>query len=184
MAEEQLEEEIDLEEEGDEEGEEDEFTPPSKDEWERTTAALKKANAEAKKYRLRAKGKEQKGDEEGAEDDEAKAKKAAAEAESKWKPRIVKSEAKVALRDAGLVGKPDRLLSLIDYDEVEVDEDGDVAGLEGEVDRLKDEFPELFKKTSTKKIDAAGKDGGDGDQPGKTKISSSQRQAAAILGRQ
>lgn len=42
------------------EDDEDEYEPPDKDSWERTTASLKKANDEAKKWRLRAQGKDDK----------------------------------------------------------------------------------------------------------------------------
>ncbi len=111
---------------GDEEDEE-EYEAPDKETWSKTTESLSKANAEAKKWRLRAQGKDPKwkpapppADDEDDEDDEDKATKKPArragrkseeqirrEAEeaalAKAKPGLVKAAAKDALKDAGLI---------------------------------------------------------------------------------
>ena len=66
-------------------------------------------------------------------------------AAAKWKPRVVNSAAKAALLAAG-AEKPERLLKLLNHDDLDVTDTGDVDGLDDEVDRLRDEYPELFKR--------------------------------------
>ena len=58
--------------------------------------------------------------------------------------KIVKVAARAALAAAGLAGKPDRLVSLLDLAAVTVDDDGEVAGLDDQVAALKTEYPGLF----------------------------------------
>lgn len=160
--------------EGDDEG--DDYKPPTRKEWAATQAALKKANAEAKKRRLAAK----KAAEEAADDDgEDKSEKARAETEAKWKPRVIKQGAKAALAAAGAM-KAERLFGLLDLDALDVDDDGDIEGLEDEVDRLKEDFPELFRRPRTGKIETGDRSGG--RTAGKAR-SATERQAAAILGK-
>lgn len=56
-----------------------------------------------------------------------------------------------ALQDEGWNGKNlPRILKLIDMDNVTVDEDGDVDGLLEEIEELKKDFPEFFKRTRMK----------------------------------
>jgi hypothetical protein len=67
---------------------------------------------------------------------------------TRLRPTIVKAEAKGALVQAG--AKPDRvarLVRLLDVDEINVDEKGNVDedDLQAEVERVKEEWPELFK---------------------------------------
>lgn len=53
-----------------------------------------------------------------------------------------------ALQEAGWNGKNiKRMLKLMDLDAVEVDSDGDVEGLVDQIDELKKDFPEFFKRT-------------------------------------
>jgi hypothetical protein len=56
-------------------------------------------------------------------------------------------EAEVLLLDArvkgGKKGIP-RLIRLMDLDEIDIDDEGDVSGLDEEIDRLKADYPELF----------------------------------------
>jgi hypothetical protein len=83
-----------------------------------------------------------------AEARETEARKAA----EKYKPVAIRSEAKDLLTDAGYKfgsaedrdRRLDRALKLIDMDQVEVDDDGTVLGLEDEIDKLRDDWPELF----------------------------------------
>lgn len=166
---------------------EDEFTPPTKDEWANTQEALRKANGEAKKYRLENRDlkakptdppKGEEGDAKAAA--EAAAKKAQADTDAKWKPRLVSSAARAALLQAG--AKPDRVDALckqVDPDDLDIDDDGKVVGLDAEVDRLKGELPELFgRRKRMGDIDA------DKDDDGKPrKMTASQAQAAHILGK-
>jgi hypothetical protein len=111
----------------------------------RTQAALKKANEEAKRNRLALKEHETRA--RANEDGQEKALREAAEAaEKKWAPRIINSAARAALAEAGVAGSPDRLLKLLDPDALSVDDEGDVIGLDTEIDRLKADYPEFFTK--------------------------------------
>lgn len=69
-------------------------------------------------------------------------------AHARYRPMLIKAEATASLVKAG--AKPDRvarLTKLLDVDEISVDEKGNVDSddLEAEVDRLKEEMPELFR---------------------------------------
>lgn len=105
------------------------------------------------------------------------------EVETKWKSRFVTVAATAALTAAG--GKnPAKLLRLLDTSDLEVDDDGDVDGLEDQIDELKGEFPELFgqvvkaeKKTSSRRPDVSNK------TATTKKLSASEIQAAALQGR-
>lgn len=134
----------------------DSWTPPTQEEWERTRAALTKANGEAKKHRLALKNAKKVANDSSAASGAEKARQdAEREAEEKYLPRIKRSAAKSALIGAGLADadKADVVkaaVRLIDLDELDVDEDGDVEGLEEAVAELKRKFPGMFTKTRTK----------------------------------
>lgn len=133
--------ETDDEETGDDtEGEETEYTPPTREEWERVTKALERANAEAKKRRLaqRKKPNDKDGDAPDVE-------KAVAEAESVWRAKTIKFAARGALASAGVdSAKLNKALRLLDTDDLDLNEDDEVEGLEDQIEELKEEFPELF----------------------------------------
>ncbi len=137
------------------------WTPPTEAEWRAAQEKLKKANGQAAAHRKEADEMKRKGETEA----EANARQAREEAETAaskaWKPRIVKQAARAALVEAGLTGAPDRLLKLVDVDQVEVDDEGEVTGLDDQIKALKKDYPELFAKRGAARIDAADK-GGDG----------------------
>jgi len=131
------------EDDNDEEGDGDEaaeWTPPTKEEWDRQQAALTKANAEAKKRRLAQRKKVEKdGDGEDA------AEKATAEAEQKYKARTIKFAARGALASAGVdQSKLNKAIRLLDLDDLDLSDDDEVDGLDDQIEELKEEFPELF----------------------------------------
>jgi hypothetical protein len=189
--------------------EEDDFTPPDKEQWERTTTSLKKANDEAKKWRLRATGKDEKwevpgwqrleietGDDKDKDGkpqppkvDVAKERREAEEAAlAKIKPGLVSAAARDALRDAGLLVPASkdkaehaikRALRLIDLSEVEVDEDGSVSGVEDQVRAVKRDYPELFARKGSSRVDAGA--GSNGDL-GKKSDTSADKIAALLRG--
>jgi hypothetical protein len=188
----------------DEDETEEEYEAPDKDTWGKTTEALSKANNEAKKWRLRAQGKDPKWTPAPpAKDDETEDKPAGPkpkpvnveqirrEAEeaalAKAKPGLVRSAAKDALRDAGLVvptgAKSEAALArafrLIDLEEVDVDEDGMVSGLEDQVRAVKRDYPELFAKRGGRNVDAGAGSSGD---PGKKVETSASKLAALVRG--
>lgn len=118
-----------------------EWVAPTQDEWSKTQRQLKRANAQAAKFRKAA---EDKPEGEAAEVDvEAAKEEARKEAETKYKSRIVNAEAKAQLAKMGLKGKPDRLLTLLNLSEVDIEED-DIFGLDDQLEAIKADFPDLF----------------------------------------
>lgn len=126
----------------------DEYKAPSKDEWSRTQVALKKANEDAKRHRLRNKELEDKA--RGDETEHEKAlREAREEGEKRFREPMKKSGVRAALAEAGF-SAPDRLMKLIDWDAISVDDEGDLIGAEAEVDRVKGEYPELLPQDKPK----------------------------------
>jgi hypothetical protein len=128
----------------------EEFTPPSEAEWRKIQAALKKANEDAKRNRFRAKELEEKTRTNETEHEKA-LREAREEGESRFRAPLVKAAARAALSDAGVSGPADRVLRLLEMDGLSVDEDGDVVGLESEIDRVKAEYPEFFQTAAKAK---------------------------------
>jgi hypothetical protein len=126
---------------------EPEFKAPSKDEWTRTQAALKKANEDAKRHRLRNKELEDAA-RVNETDHEKQLREAREEGEARYREPMKKAAMKAALAEAGFAD-PKRLEKLVDWDALTVDEDG-VNGAESEVDRLKSEYPEFVQQERPK----------------------------------
>lgn len=128
------------------------YKPPSEKEWQRTQAALKTANDAQRAARKAALEKAKK---EGMDEAAVSAReKALEEANTTWKPRVVRTEAKAELLALGCKN-PDRLIKLVDQDKVTIQEDGSLLGLEGQLADLKEEWPELFRdddETPGKKV--------------------------------
>lgn len=165
---------------GDDDGKGGEFKAPTEAEWRRTQAALTKANADAKRHRLRARelSKPKEGD-----DDAAKT--ATDAAEKRYKPVAIRSAAKAAFLEAGLNdASPDRvkkLLRMVDLDEVDVDADGDVTGLDEQIESVKDDYPELFKPAEQPRKRATKLDAANRQNTGDGKLSSTGEKIAAAL---
>jgi hypothetical protein len=108
-------------------------------------------------------------------------------ADAKYKP----ISARAALLEAGV--KPGRVkgaLKLLDMDEIEIDADGEVAGLESQVEALRQDWPELFTepegeqgKRPAERRPARGADGADRKPAPKKEMTASERQAAMLLGK-
>lgn len=188
----------------------EEYEPPDRDRWTQTTEALTKANNEAKKWRLRAQGKDEKwavpGWQKAAEEteeedekpqakpkrklvDEAAIRREAEEAAlARTKPGLVKAAAKDAFRSAGLLlpEKGDsnpalaRAFKLLDLDSVDIDDDGDVSGVEEAVKAVKRDFPELFARKGARAVNAGA--GSNGDGAGQKPAASATKLAAIIRG--
>lgn len=161
------------------------YAPPSEEEWKRTQAALAKANNEAKQFRLQARAKAggdtpkpapQGGDDPAAQE-AAVAKLAEERADEVWKPRLVKYAARAALTAAG-ARTPDRLVRLVDFDAITFSEDGEVEGLEDQIDAFKADYPEMFKPARQ----APGPRGVDASprQPGSKPLSATERQLSRL----
>lgn len=165
------------------------YVPPTAEELAELKKALAKANGEAKKYRLAARsGSPADDDDDEDTPDPAKARarekalaRAAAEqAETTWKPRVIRAHALAALAGAG-AKDPKRAARLIDQSDITFDDDGEPEGLDDQVDALKAEYPELFEAAKPKRprpIDAGPK------TPGGRKLSATERQLqqAGLLG--
>ncbi len=150
----------------------DDWTPPTREEYEETVAKLRTASGEAaarKKY-LRQHGidpktgskvqadepdpePEPKGDQPtgpSAAEVRRQVEKAAAEAELRGlrKTKALVTGVNAALAGAGWNGQRlNSLMKLIDLDDVEVDDDGEITGLSEQIDAIKGEWPEFFKRT-------------------------------------
>lgn len=194
-------------EEGDgdgEEGGEDEYTPPTKEQWDRAQAALKKANGESAARRKwleehgisprtgkpydsgdddeqddpatkpRPKPKKSGGDDEEDASQYVPAAefaklqkerrtegKKAAEREARLTAALTKSAAQNALTAAGWNGNGKELVErFIDLSECEISDDGEVLGLDDQVDELKRSMPDWFKKPRAPKRQRAEANGG------------------------
>lgn len=191
-------------------GDEEEYEAPDQDTWSSTTAALTKANAEAKKWRLRAQGKDekwavpgwQKAQREDDTDDDDKPpvkpkrklvnedqirREAEEAAMAKAKPGLVRSAAKDALRSAGLIvpekngdSAYTRAYRLLDMDAIDVDEDGSVSGVEDQVKAVKRDYPELFAKKGASRVNLGA--GSNRDDAGQKSDTSANKLAAMIQG--
>lgn len=172
----------------------DDWTPPTREEYEETIGKLKTASGEAaarRKY-LRANGIDPKTGQKiqaddpdpepaAAKDDQPQGQsaaevkrqveKAAAEAELRGlrKTKALVTGVNGALADAGWNGQRlNSLMKLIDLDDVEVDDDGEINGLSEQIDSIKSEWPEFFKRTrSANTSNGAGGSGQNGVTPAK-----------------
>jgi len=132
----------DDQEDDDQEEDDDGYKAPTRQEWEEAQTALKRANATAAKFRTQLKNAKKATAGDPDEDRERAEERVAAQ----WKPRLVKSAARAALAEAGAKKTAiARLSRSIDLDSVEVDDDGEIEGLDDQIEELKDDLPELFK---------------------------------------
>lgn len=142
-----------------------EWTPPTQQDWDNVQLALKKARQDARQAKRGAK--EPVEGSEGAPDLVKATADATAAAEARYKPIVVKSAARAAFAEAGLViqaDKPDaamaRAIRLLDLADIDVTEDGTVDGLAEQVAEIKAEFPELFAPKAprtARRVDGADK---------------------------
>jgi hypothetical protein len=118
-------------------GEEGEYKPPSKEEWLKVRAALKKRNEENKRLREKSQAAD--------ETTESEVAKALREAQEKADRRVITSEAKAALATAkAKSGRISALLRVADVSSLKLDDDGEVEGLAEWVDEQKTAYPEFF----------------------------------------
>lgn len=164
----------------------DDWTPPTREEYEATLAKLKTASGEAavrRKY-LRAHGIDLKTGQKAEPDEpdpepepapkgdqptgpspaeiKRQIDKAAAEAELRGlrKTRALVTGVNSALAEAGWNGsRLNSLMKLIDLDDVEVDDDGEIVGLSEQIDAIKGEWPEFFKRSRNPAVSSNGSGG-------------------------
>ena len=139
----------------------DVYKPPSEYEWRKVQRALKRANKEAENLR---KSTETVDDADKEETEKKIRQEAVKESDARWKPVVVKQAARAALAEAGLIKPPNRLLRMLDMDDIDVNEDGEIDGLDEQIRDFKKEFPEFFGRRSPKDVDGGDK----GSRTGKT----------------
>lgn len=168
--------------------------------------ALGKANGQSKKRRIagrkrerellaqldearKPKGKPKRKDDDDDDDpvdiDEVKrATRAEADAEHLKQRKADKAE--LALARAGVdSSKLSKAVRLLDLDDLDLDDDGTLDGIDDAIDELKKEWGELFAKPKTKRRSVAGdadKDG-EGERTRSKNKTASQKQADQLLGR-
>jgi hypothetical protein len=69
---------------------------------------------------------------------------AAAEAEARVKAPLIKALAASELRAAGVQQGTAKLVGLLDLAKVELDDEGELVGLDEQIEEMKEEFPNLF----------------------------------------
>ncbi|WP_328932629.1 MULTISPECIES: phage scaffolding protein [unclassified Streptomyces] len=142
----------------------DDWAPPTKDEWERIVSEAKKANSEAaaRKRMLRDLGYDKNGNKvDDADNDSEESGSASAKKSVKVDTKAVARAVAVktaaiysGLAQAGVpAGQLDRMARIIDADSIAVDEDG-VEGLTEQIESLRTDYPELFKRQRQKAPDA------------------------------
>lgn len=124
------------------------------------------------------------GDKDGADQDAVA--RARQEEADRFKPMVVRTAAKAALSEAGLIvpkGRESatyaRVIRMLDLSDVEVGDDGDVDGLTDQIEDIKADFPDLFRDTKkVVSIDSAGKSTG----PGAKKLTTDEILAKQLMG--
>lgn len=110
---------------------------------------------------------------------------AKAEAKAEADTRIKRSEAKAALVAAGVTREVAAdLIGFVKLDDLDFDEDGEVEGLDEEIERIQKKYPTFFAKAGRRRREsvAGGADrGGEGARP-KKPLTASERQAALLTG--
>jgi hypothetical protein len=129
------------------------YTPPDEDAWLKVT---KKADREETLRRSREdtirglKAKVKDLEAANATDDEKAKAKLTAEVEGKLKPVAVRASARAAFMEAGLTDlSKDRmtdLMRMVDMEDIVIDDDGTVIGLDEQVDAIKERWPQMFSK--------------------------------------
>lgn len=199
------EDEDDEEEDDDEEDDDDEYANLSeaeiRAELKKATERLTKAGGSVKSKRAsirklkreledarkpKPSGKSKGGDDDEAPDLDAIRDAAKAEAKAEADTRIKRSEAKAALVAAGVTREVAAdLIGFVKLDDLDLDDDGEVEGLEDEIERIQKKYPTFFAKATGRRRResvAGGADrGGEGARP-KKPLTASERQAALVTG--
>lgn len=156
-------------------------SPVTRADWDALQEALRKARKDARTARRSPT------DAPSADDADAVRAEVEQAAVGKWKPLVVRSAARSAFVEAGLVLPKDgtdaamaRVVRLLDLDDLDVADDGQVDGLREQVEEIRRDFPELFATARPRpsKVDAA-----DRPSAGVAPKSSADLLAAAINGR-
>lgn len=144
---------------------------------------LRRELEDAKKPKPAGKGK--KADDDDEPDLDAIRDAAKAEARAEADTRIKRSEAKAALVAAGVTREVAAdLIGFVKLDDLDFDDDGEIEGLDEEIERIQKKYPTFFAKAGRRRREsvAGGADrGGEGARP-KKPLTASERQAALLTG--
>ena len=137
------------------------YVPPSREEWERVRRTLAKRKQEKLEVQrtlneLRDKYKDQETETEKA------IREAEEKAEARYKPIAVRKAVRAALIEAGATAAVEgdkekteariaRLMKLVDVGDLSIDDDGEVLGVDEQVDGLRADYPELFEPAAKPK---------------------------------
>lgn len=138
----------------------EEYVPPSREEWERVRRTLAKRKQEKLDVQRQLNEMRDKHREQETETERA-VREAAEQAEARYKPIVVKKAARAALIQAGATAAVEgdkeksearlsRLLKLIDVSDLSIEDDGEVLGLDEQVESLRADYPELFDAPARK----------------------------------
>lgn len=195
--------EDDDDEEEDDDEEDDDLADLSEDELraelKKTRESLSKASGSSKLKRDRIKrlraeltearkpkpAAKKKDDDDDAPDVEVIKSTAKAEAQAAANAVIRKTAARAELKAAGIAPEQvGRLVGMLDLDELDVDDDGNVDGLDEAIAELKADWPQLFASKPAKRQRASVAGGGDQSTgPKKRELTPSQIQANRVLGK-
>lgn len=137
------------------------YVPPSREEWERVRRTLAKRKQEKLEVQrtlneLRDKYKDQETETEKA------IREAEEKAEARYKPIAVRKAVRAALIEAGATAATEgdkekteariaRLMKLVDVGDLSIDDDGEVLGVDEQIDGLRADYPELFEPAAKPK---------------------------------
>jgi hypothetical protein len=177
-----------------------EWTPPSKEDYEKLAGDLARTRAEAKDYRLKLKAAREaangtsnstpvsSGGGQPAIDLEAERRKWQQESDAKTERRIIGERARTALAAAGLVIPEGqnadqvigRAVRMLDLDSCSLSDSGSVSGLDAELDALRAQYPGMFKSQRRSSVDSgtAGRSGSRDRETTGAKPSSANRLAS------
>jgi hypothetical protein len=143
-------------------------------------AALQEALKKERRATRQAKRKDVVAEEEGGKSPEDLEKQISSRIEAKYRPIVINSAARQALLAAGV--KAERLekaLGVLSHDDLVLNDDGSVDGLDDQVQELKDDIPEWFpRRRVSANVDAADRPGDGNRKP----LTASERQAALLTG--
>ena len=135
---------------------------------------------------LATKGKGKKKGDDDELDVEAIRETARAEGKRAGDDRVKLAEVKASLAAAGITDPKTRtrLARMVDLSELDLDDDGEVDGIDDAIDTLREDLPALFEKPRRKRESVAGGSDRSGAGGGASKAkSASERQAEGLLGR-
>ncbi len=151
----------------------------------KATAARDAAKRELREERAAIAKLKQQGEDDTAKAIREAAEEAASAAEKKYKPIALRA----ALLTAGVkAGRIAGAVKLLEIDDIEVDGNGEVSGLEGQLDGLREDWPELFAgqeepKAREARPSSRAADGADKKPAPKKPLTPTERQALALQGR-